>query len=198
VRSTYGIDAEILHPPPAVMPDHAMQPSDGIEPGFWLTVSRLLPYKNIAQIASAFSSLPNEQLVVAGDGPEGPSLRAAAEQNVRFLGRVSDPELAWLYSNCRGLVAASFEDYGLTPVEANAFGKPVVALAWGGHLDTVVDGLNGIFFEQPTHSEIALAIRKATTTSWSGSEIAQHAERFGEEAFIRRIRAVVDEERRAS
>mgnify|MGYP003493932589 CR=1 FL=1 len=102
----------------------------GIEPGFLLAVARLLPYKNVEQVVDAFRLLPGLSLVVVGDGPERERLAVAAPANVRLVGEVGDATLRWLYEGCRGLVAASREDFGLTPVEAASFGKPVAALRW--------------------------------------------------------------------
>ncbi len=92
---------------------------------------------------------PEQRLVVVGEGPGRAALEASLPGNVRLLGEVSDARLRWLYASCAGLVAASREDFGLTPVEAAAFGKPVAALRWGGYLDTVVPDVTGVFFERP-------------------------------------------------
>ena len=161
IRAAYGIDAEVLHPPASLDPDGPAEPVPGIEPGFLLTVARLLPYKHVAETVDAFRLLPEQRLVVVGDGPEAAALRSSLPGNVRLLGEVSDARLRWLYARCVGLVAASREDFGLTPVEAAAFGKPVAALRWGGYLDTVVPDVTGVLFERPTHSEIAEGVQRS-------------------------------------
>ena len=120
-----------------------------LEPGFFLCVSRLLPYKNVRQVVEAFARLPDQRLVVVGSGPDEAAVRAIATPNVSFTGTVGDDDPAWLYGNAIGLVAASYEDFGITPLEAAAFGLPVAALRWGGFLDTVRDGETGVFFDQP-------------------------------------------------
>ena len=145
-----------------------MEQVAGLEPGFVLCVSRLLPYKNVDAVVRAFESLPRERLVVAGAGPEEPRLRAIAGRNTTFAGRVTDAGLRWLYANCSLLVAASYEDFGLTPLEAACFGKPTVALRWGGYLDSIGDA-NGIFFDAPVPAEIAAAIRQGLATKWRES-----------------------------
>ena len=193
VQDTYGIEAEVLHPPPAYSVDHPQEPVD-LDGGYWLTVSRLLPYKNVDRIIRAFESLPGERLVVVGRGPDHDRLQEMAPANVSLLGGVSDNQLAWIYAHCQGLVTASYEDFGLTPLEANVYGKPVVALAWGGHLDTVEDGLNGVRFDHPEPELIAQAVRRAVATGWSVDDIQRHAARFSETAFIKRLRQVVAEE----
>jgi len=133
--------------------------------------------------------------VVVGTGPMADELAAVATPNVRILGRVEDEELRWLYASCRGLVAASYEDFGLTPVEAAAFGAPTAALRWGGFLDTIVEGETGCFFDAPTPDAIATGVRELTTASWSATALADHARSYRPERFLQRIGQVVDEVR---
>ena len=130
----------------------------GIEPGFFLTVAHLLPYKNVHRTIEAFSLLPGERLVVVGEGAARAAFEALAPLNVRLLGGLADPQLRWLYANCRGVIAASREDFGLTSVESAAFGKPIAALRWGGFLDTIEEGRSGVFFDHPEPEEIAIAV----------------------------------------
>jgi glycosyltransferase involved in cell wall biosynthesis len=192
IADIYGRDAEVLPPPPAVTPSGEDLPVDGLTPGFVLCVSRLLPYKNVDAVVQAFARLPKEQLVVAGGGPDESALKTIAGPNVSFTGRVDDPKLRWLYANCAGLVAASHEDFGLTPLEAGTFGKPVATLRWGGFLDTVVEGTNGIYFAAPTPDAVAEAVRILLQERWNADTIRASAERFSERRFIERIRAVVE------
>ena len=166
-------------------------------PGFFLCVSRLLPYKNVDAVAEAFRRLPAQRLVVVGSGPMAGALRAAAPPNVTVLGGVDDPSLRWLYRSCAGLVAASHEDFGLTPVEAAGFGKPTAALRWGGFLDTMVEGTTGVFFDRPEPTLIAEAVAELSGTRWSEEALRSHAERFSVARFVRRIGEVVAEERNA-
>lgn len=192
IRQAYGIDADVLSPPPALTPDGSADPIEGIEPGFALCVSRLLPYKNIDAIVRAFASR-GERLVVAGSGPDENALRALAGPNVTFVGRVTDEQLRWLYANCEHLVAASHEDFGLTPLEAATFGKPSVVLRWGGFLDTVVEGETGLFFDRPEPAVIGDQLDEARRHAWQTSLISAHADGFSEARFIERIRAIVAE-----
>lgn len=191
IAEVYGREAEVLPPPPAVTPGVDVLPVDGLEPGFVLCVSRLLPYKNVDAVVRAFARLPGEQLVVAGAGPDESALRAIAGPNVAFTGGVEDAKLRWLYASCAGLVAASHEDFGLTPLEAGTFGKPTAALRWGGFLDTVVEGRNGIYFEAATPDAVADAVRRLLDERWDADTIRSCAERFSEQRFIERIRAIV-------
>jgi glycosyltransferase involved in cell wall biosynthesis len=217
VRAVYGIEAEVVAPPPALLPgDGAARPLDGVAPGFLLCVARLLPYKNVDAVVAAVRELGDRRLVVVGEGPDRARLEGlaraagtvpsspggatgapegAGEPRVRLLGRVDDDTLRWLYSNTAALVAASFEDYGLSPLEAGAFGAPSVVLRDGGYLDTVADGVTGTFFDQPDPVEIARAIEEAARTPWDDQALVAHVARFGTGRFLDRIRAVVEHER---
>jgi glycosyltransferase involved in cell wall biosynthesis len=194
VQDHYRRDAEVLPAPPTLGPEHEQRPVEGFEPGYWLCVSRLLPYKNVDAVVGAFELLGGERLVVVGSGPQEQELRARAPKNVAFLGRVSDGELAWLYANATAVVAAAHEDYGLTPVEAASFGRPAAVLASGGYLDTVVDGGTGFHFQEPTPRCIADAVGRMTTETWSQQDILSHADSFSAARFIERLRAIVAEE----
>ncbi len=191
--STYGVEAEVIPPPQTIRPEAPHTPVDGVDPGFVLCVSRLLPYKNVGPLIEAFRRLPDLRLVVVGDGPEGHRLKAAAAPNVRFLGVRPDEELRWLYDASIGVVAASHEDYGLTPLEGAAFGKPAAVLRWGGYLDTVVEDATGLFFDTPTPEAIATAVRRLATEAWDENHIKAHADQFSEARFITRLRSVVAE-----
>ncbi len=187
VRSTYGIVAEVVPPPPAVVPDGPQQAVPGVEPGYVLCVARLQPYKNIDVVVSAFEQLPGERLVVVGKGPDRDRLRGLAGPRTTFLEGVPDAQLRWLYTHARALVAASYEDYGLTPLEAAAFGHPAVVLGWGGHLDTVVDGTTGVFFDEPEVECVADAMRTALSRTWDRHAITAHSDRFARASFVERM-----------
>jgi glycosyltransferase involved in cell wall biosynthesis len=191
IAEAYGIEAEVLPPPPAVTPDGPLEPVDGLEPGYALCVSRLLPYKNVDAIIGAFAELRDERLVIAGTGPELNRLRPLAPANVTLLGHVPDSQLRWLYQQSSMLVSGSHEDFGLTPLEAATFGKPSVVLRWGGFTDTVLEGETGMFFELPTATGVAGAVREARSQQWQSHAITSHAQRFAESRFIERIRSVV-------
>jgi glycosyltransferase involved in cell wall biosynthesis len=193
IREVYDIEAEVLWPPAGLGPQGPREPVAGLEPGYLLTVSRLLPYKNVAQVVEAFRRLPELSLVVVGDGPERDRLVASAPTNVRFVGEVGDASLRWLYANCAGLVAASREDFGLTPVEAAGFGKPTAALRFGGFLDTVVPDVTGVMFEPAASAGVAEAILRLLALPWDEKAICAHADAFSETRFAARIRQLAAE-----
>ena len=194
IADTYGIDAEVVPPPNRFEVDGPTSSLDGIEPGFVLCVSRLLPYKNVDAVVAAFASLPDLRLVVVGGGPLAGALAADAPANVHLAGDVDDARLRWCYRNASALVAASYEDFGLTPVEAAAAGLPVAVLRWGGFLDTTVEGETGVFFDDPEPGAIAAAVRELGRRSWDPAALAGHAARYSPAAFAARLRAVVAEE----
>jgi glycosyltransferase involved in cell wall biosynthesis len=195
IARIYGIEADVVHPPVTVGVDGPQQPVDSIEPGYVLCVSRLLPYKNVGAVIAAFARTRSEQLVVVGKGPEEAHLRKIAGENVHFTGSVGDAELRWLYQNASCLVAASYEDFGLTPVEAAAFGKPTAALRFGGFLDTVHEDDTGVLFDRPEPKEISAALGRLHAGKWSEARLREHAASFSEERFSNRMRRIVEESR---
>lgn len=194
VRELYGLQAEVLAPPVTIDADG---PQDGVADvgqGFFLCVSRLLAYKNVDAVVRAFAAMPGRRLVVVGSGPQARQLRRSASANICLLSGVSDDQLRWLYANSRLVVAAGYEDFGLTPLEGAAFGRPAVALRWGGFLDTIVSGKTGLFFDSPDPEAIVNAVAEADTTPWCESAIRAHAARYTESRFLKRLRAIILEE----
>jgi glycosyltransferase involved in cell wall biosynthesis len=193
VWDAYGIESEVLPPPPALTPG-LERPYSGVEPGYFLCVARLLPYKNIDVVIEATSLLPDARLVVVGSGPDRDRLRRLADsRKVTFVGRVDDDQLRWLYRNTKGLVSASFEDYGLTPLEAASFGRPAAVLRAGGFLDTVVEGRTGVFFGEPEPAQVAKALSVLDDGDWDEGMMTSHAAAFSATKFADRLQAVVGE-----
>jgi glycosyltransferase involved in cell wall biosynthesis len=192
IRSLYGREAMVIHPPVTVDSKGDGHEVEGVEPGYVLCVSRLLPYKNVDAVAEAFEELAGERLVVVGEGPLLDRYRSQAPANVRFVGGVSESQLRWLYRNSAGLVAASYEDFGLTPLEGLAFGKATAVLHGGGFLDTVVDGETGVFFDVPDPSAIADAVKRLLGSTWKPARLRQHLAGFDEDVFRAAITAAVD------
>lgn len=196
VHAVYGIDAEVLPPPVLLDADGEAAVLPGVEPGFVMCVARLVGYKNVDAVVEAFGLLPHERLVVVGVGPMRARLEATAPANVSFAGEVDDATLRWLYRSASALVSASYEDFGLTPVEAAAFGKPSAVLRWGGFLDTVAEGETGIFFDDLLARSVADAVRRVRAGAWDPGHLRAHATRYAPEGFAARLREIVDEERK--
>lgn len=195
IASLYGIDAEVVYPPVDFTTEGETRAPEHVEPGFTLCVSRLLPYKNVESVCAAFERLPDQRLVIVGAGPLRARLAQSSPSNVTVLGSVDDATLRWLYRSCSGLVAASYEDFGLTPVEAAGFGKPTAALRWGGYLDTIVEGRTGVFFDRPSGEAIAEGLSRLAASAWEVDSLRAHAERFSRPVFIERMNEVIEEER---
>lgn len=193
IRRIYGIDAEVLAPPQAIDPD-GKTCDVGIGPGYFLCVARLIPHKNVDALVQAFSRVPHMRLVVVGAGPDADRLRRLRPSNVTLLEHVNDAELRWLYQDCHAVVSAAHEDFGLTPLEGGAFGKPSVVLRYGGFLDTVCDGTTGIFFDGLTPDAIVAALRRAVDVRWDPDAIRRHANGFSVAAFTERLRSIVEHE----
>lgn len=191
ILESYGIDAEVIHPPHSIDSARDGTPVPNLKPGYWLSVSRLLPYKNVDVIVDAFRRLPDRQLVIVGDGPMRTSIQSHAPANIHLLGTVSDSELRWLYMNATATIAASYEDFGLTPIEAAAFGVPSVAINWGGYQDTIIDGETGVLVNGPTARELVRGVRELERISPERAALRQHAEKYSADAFITRMRDIV-------
>jgi len=192
ILSVYGIQPLIIPPPPLCDVEGPWEkPRTLANDGFFLVVSRLLPYKNLDRIFGVFAERPDLELVVVGTGPLGKTLQQLATPNIDLLGNVSDSELRWLYGHSRALIAPAFEDYGLTPLEAASFGKPTLALRKGGYLDTVSEGTSGYFFEDLDVPSISDAIDKLSENPLNSDEIRGHASRFSEERFVSTLRQQV-------
>ena len=169
-------------------------PVERLQPGYLLLVARLLPYKNVESVAKAVAEMPGEHLVIVGSGPSADAVRKAAApagERIRLIPQVSDEELRWLDRNA--LVSAAPDDFGLTPVEAAAFGTPTVGLAAAGLLETIVDGVTGILFDEPSVASLQTAIATLRNHTWDKAEIITHARRYSEETFHKRLHALVAE-----
>jgi glycosyltransferase involved in cell wall biosynthesis len=191
IRRYYDRDSALIYPPVDMPPPSAL----GLQPaqpagGYYLIASRLLPYKRIDLAVEAFGGL-GLPLLIAGDGRDRPRLEQliAAQRGgtVKLLGRVSDDELHALLAGCRAFVFPGFEDFGIAPIRAMAYGKPVIAYAAGGALDTVVDGHTGTLFGAQTAEVLAEAVHKNSEVTFAPVEIRRHAEQFGVERFKREL-----------
>ena len=187
IHREYGITAEIVPPAITIDPTADHRPLVGLEPGFLLTVSRARGYKNVDVVCEAMADLPDERLVVLGGLPSGswsPRLTGVSD--------LTDAELRWLYANCSAVVAASHEDFGLTPIEGYTFGKPAVCLRAGGFLDTMVEGTTGVFFDQLTPASVADGVRALRAADVTADDILDHAAGYGFDAFRDRVVAVAE------
>jgi glycosyltransferase involved in cell wall biosynthesis len=198
IRRVYGRDAQVIEPPVdaarfAGVP--APTPSASGEEIF-LCVSALVPYKRVELAVRAFSQLgrPGERrrLIVVGDGPERARLTRLAGPNVELRGRVDDDELLGLYAACRAVVHPALDDFGIVPVEALAAGRPVVAFAAGGALDSVRDGETGVLFAEPTPQALAAAVDRLERLVFEPARLRASVQRFDRPVFEQRFGAFVE------
>jgi glycosyltransferase involved in cell wall biosynthesis len=150
---------------------------------FYVTASRLVPYKRIDLIIETFSRLPDRRLVVVGEGPEFEKLRLAAPPNVRFVGYQSAERLRRYLQRARAFIFAAEEDFGIAPVEAQACGTPVIAFGRGGVTETVIHGQTGVLFDAQTPESLMSAISNFESSTWDYALIRQNAERFSIQQF---------------
>ena len=108
-----------------------------------------------------------------------------------FLEGITDGQLAWLYRRAQALIAISYEDFGLTPLEAAAFGKPSIVLRWGGYVETMVENLTAVFVEAPEAAHVRQALEQLDAREWDTDRIVEHAARFHEDVFVENIRELV-------
>jgi glycosyltransferase involved in cell wall biosynthesis len=160
---------------------------------YFLVVSELVPYKRI-DLAVRLFSRTGRPLRIVGGGPEYRKLRQMAKPNVQFLGRVPDTGLRELYAHARALLLPGEEDFGITPVEALASGKPVIALGRGGALETVPP-FGGVFYDEPDDDQLAEAITRFERVEARilPSELQAWSRQFSEAEFLRKFGAVLDE-----
>jgi glycosyltransferase involved in cell wall biosynthesis len=189
IRKYYGREAYVLHCPVDV---DRFTVGEGAG-GFYLVVSRLLPYKRV-DLAIAACALAGAPLIVVGSGPAEAALKAAAVgTRTEFLGSLSDAQLREVMGNARAVILPGEEDYGLVPLEANAAGRPALAYGRGGALETIEPGLTGEHFAEPTPASLAAVMERFEPDRYDPARLRAHAERFGPERFKRSLRAIVDE-----
>lgn len=195
IEDVYGLDGvDLVFPPHSVSTDGPQEPIPGAErlaeDGFLLSVARLMPYKHV-DVSIQAAARAGRPLVVIGKGPEEARLKAMAGDGVIFAQDLTDAQLRWAYAHATALIAASHEDFGITPLEASAWGVPTVALRDGGYLDTIVEGVNGVFVAAPTVADVTDGVQRTLTRAWDRAAMQAHAERFSEEEFGRQVTATV-------
>jgi glycosyltransferase involved in cell wall biosynthesis len=202
IRKYYRRESTVIHPPINTSHGYLAEKHDD----YYLAVGRLVPYKRTDILIDACHKL-GRKLVIAGDGPEISKLQKKGAKNVEFLGEVEDAQLMNLYAKCRALLFAADEDFGMVPLEAQAYGRPVIAFGKGGSLETVVGTfhptgeeqpelakpLTGVFFREQTADSLAKAILsfESAESAFLPKRIQAHARGFDTSIFIDRIRRYI-------
>jgi glycosyltransferase involved in cell wall biosynthesis len=189
IRRYYNREPIVIYPP---VDTEYFRPDRSGPDRFALVVSALVPYKRI-DLAISACRVAGVPLKIAGDGPERAALERAAGSEVQFLGRVSDDDIRTLYRRAAVTLLPGEEDFGIVPLEAQACGRPVVALGLGGALETVVAGETGILVSESTPEAFAGGIAEALDRSFDAGTIRRHAERFSRARFAEEMAAALAE-----
>ncbi len=182
IRKHYRRESAVIYPP--VRTD--MFQIGEKQESYYLAVSRLVPYKRIDLVAEAFTKL-GLPLKIIGDGGEYDVIAKKAGPNVEMLGRLSDKEVLSYMQSCKAFVFPGEEDFGITPIEAQACGRPVIAFGKGGALETVKKDRTGVFFYEQTTEALTEAVKRFETMTFDPEEIRAHAETFSEERFKKEL-----------
>lgn len=190
IWKVYRRESMVIYPPVDVEAFELCETKED----FYLTASRMVPYKKMDLIVEVFSKMPNKKLIVIGDGPDFDKIKSLAGKNVVLMGYQSFEVLRDHMQRARAFVFAAEEDFGIAPVEAQACGTPVIAFAKGGALETVVDGISGLFFNEQTVSCLQDAVEKFEKYEWDSVKIRENSLRFSEQRFCYEMKSYVDKQ----
>ncbi|MFH1172898.1 MAG: glycosyltransferase [bacterium] len=188
IKKYYHRDSDLIHPP-VETERFSINSQLG---NYYLIGGRLVPYKRYDLAVQAFNKL-GIPLKIFGEGPELAKLKKIAKDNIKFVGKVNDEQLSRLYAQCLAFIHPQEEDFGITAVEAMASGRPVIAYASGGALETVIDGVTGKFFDEQSWEALADTIIRFKPEEYNPQAIREHARKFDVEVFKRKIQDYVTE-----
>ena len=188
IKDIYGRQADVIYPPAEASPDETVYGDED----FYLVVSALVPYKRVDLAVKAFNE-NGKRLVVIGSGTDLEHLKKISKENIEFLGWAHDEELKKHYAGCSALIFPGVEDFGIVPVEAQAYGKPVIAYAQGGALETVTPS-TGVFFNEqnPAALNKALETFENSRNAFDPAKIKENAQRFNRGRFKREVAEYVE------
>ncbi len=191
IKKFYKRQAVVVYPPVEIEKLKSMEIFHKSEKSYFLSVSRLVRGKGVDIIIDACTSL-NLPLKVVGVGPIEQDLRKKSGKNIEFLGSVRDEELAKLYQGAKALIVASEdEDFGITAVESQSLGTPVIAVKAGGYLETVIDKKTGLFYEEATVESLMSVLEKFDQIEFESSHISKEVEKFSKERFKKDILSLI-------
>lgn len=188
IKRTYGKDSIVIYPPINI--DKFTIESQ--KEDFYMTASRLVSYKKTKLIVEAFNQMANKKLVVIGSGEEYSYIKKIAKSNISILGYQSDKVLIDYMQKSKAFIYSAIEDFGIVPIEAMACGTPVIALNRGGTAETVIDGINGIHFDNQTKEDIIEAIKKFEIVEFNAKDISKYAKAFSTKRFQNEIKAFIE------
>ncbi|RCR71336.1 glycosyltransferase family 4 protein [Larkinella punicea] len=181
IRKVYGRDADVIYPPVDTGKFVLCEQKEN----YYLTASRMVPYKKINLIVETFATMPDKRLVVVGDGPDFEKIKRLATPNIELVGYQSDAVLISYMQKAKAFLFAAEEDFGITPVEAQACGTPVLAYGKGGVLESVVNQKTGLFFDRQQVDSLTECVQRfeQSADQFDPAAIHQHAQRFSRETF---------------
>ena len=188
----FGVHAVVIHPPIATSRFAPLHGEHAEPEDFYLVLARLVPYKRL-DLAVEACTRTHRSLIVVGDGPDRRRLESMAGSTVKFLGRAPIESVIDHAQRCRALLFPGEEDFGMTPLEVNAAGRPVVAFRGGGATETIVEGVNGVFFDEPSVESMIAGIERLEAIPWDSAAIQRHAQQFDEAVFAQRMQRFLRE-----
>lgn len=188
IKKIYRRDATVIYPPVDISSFSLETNKDD----YYITASRMVPYKKIDLIVEAFSKMPDKKLLVIGDGHEMSKIRRIATKNIELLGHVSYSELIKYIQKAKAFIFAAEEDFGIVPVEAQACGTPVLAFGKGGAKETVREGISGCFFHNQTVDAIIDGVKAMEKIEFDLELVRKNALKFGKDRFELEFKAFVD------
>ena len=188
IRKYYDKNSVVINPPASI---DKFNISKNVE-NYFLMTGRALPYKRFDIAVKAFNEL-GLPLKIIGKGPEIKKLKKIAKNNIEFLGYLSDKETSSYFSKCKAFIFPPEEDFGITPLEAMASGRPVIAFKGGGALETIIENKTGMFFSKQTAKSIIEVVKKFDSKNFNPKEIRAHAMKFDKEIFKKKIKKFIEE-----
>lgn len=191
IQKTYRRDAEVIYPPVDTENFNLQkQKAD-----YYVTVSRMTPYKRVDLIAEAFSKMTSKELLIIGDGPQREKVESIASSNVHVLGHLPFEQVRAHLKSARAFVFAAEEDFGIAPVEAQACGTPVIAFGRGGLRETVIENKTGVFFQNQTPDDLIDAVHRfeEIESTMNPQDISKHADQFSTTRFREELTQYVEQ-----
>ncbi len=190
IRKVYDRDASVIYPPVDTKKFSLCKEKED----YYVIAARFVPYKRVDLIVEAFTAMPDKKLLVIGDGPEEKKIRNLAGGNIRFAGYLPQDKLISKIGKAKAFLFAAEEDFGITIVEAQACGTPVIAFGRGGASETVIEGVSGVLFSEQTPASVIEAVNKFEKTggTFDYEKIRKHAESFSREVFESKIKEFVE------
>lgn len=188
IKKVYRRDSSVIYPNVEVQDFDVCQDKED----YYFTCSRMVPYKKIDLIVETFSRMPDKELIVIGDGPEMDKIKSKAGNNIVLMGYQPFSVLRDKMAKAKAFIFAAEEDFGIVPVEAQACGTPVIAYGKGGCLETVIDGITGVHFEEQTETSLVSAVKRFDKLVFDSTIIREHAEKFCSKRFDRELTSFVN------